>query len=205
VNSRILIGSTVYGSAGVGCKVLAVDGDTLTIETSKGEGKISISRVVKVEPLSLLDRLLSIASVGKQEAIQQLTAITLDFNVNSIYEASLDLETCLGTFIRRLLAVIHPLEFKEIGKDGSESKYGVWVSPDSPPPTNLADDGSLAIGDCVTHTDLYHCYGADVGTIELVDSFGDYHVRWKSDEHIGRYSADNLKLCEIVSRSYPVR
>ena len=106
MNSKILIGSTVYGSTGIGCKVLSIDGDTLTIETSKGEGKISMSRVVKVEPLSLLDRLLIIARSGKCEAIQELTAITLDFSVNSIYEASLDLETCLGTFIRRLLADI---------------------------------------------------------------------------------------------------
>ncbi|PSB57752.1 hypothetical protein [Chamaesiphon polymorphus] len=205
MNSKILIGSTVYGSTGIGCKVLSIDGDTLTIETSKGEGKISISRVVKVDPLSLLDRLLIIASLGKHEAINELTAITLDFNVNSIYEASLDLEIFFGTFIRRLLADIHPLEFAEIGKDDSEDKYGKWVSPDSPPPINFTDGGIFAIGDCVTHTDLYHCYGADVGTIELVDSFGDYHVRWKSDGHVGRYSADNLKLCEISSRSSPDR
>ncbi|WP_373538763.1 hypothetical protein [Chamaesiphon sp.] len=205
MNSRILIGSTVYGSAGVGCKVLAVDGDTLTIKTSKGEGKISISRVVKVEPLSLLDRLLSIASVGKQEATQQLTAITLDFNVNSIYEASLDLEIFFGTFIRRSLSELSPVEFEAIGNDGSEGKYGLWVPTDSPPPNNLPDGGIFTIGDCVTHTDLYHCYGADVGIIELVDSFGDYHVRWKSDGYVGRYSVDNLKLCEIVSRSHPYR
>ena len=205
MNSKILIGSTVYGSAGVGCKVLSVDGDTLTIETSSGEGKISMSRVVKVEPPPLLNRLLIIARSGKYEAIQELTAVALDFSVNSIYEASLDLETCFGTFIRRLLADIHHLEFAEIGNDGSEGKYGLWTTTDSPLPINLTDVGIFTIGDCVTHTDLYHCYGADVGTIELVDSCGDYHVKWDADGHIGRYSGDNLKLCEIVSRSHPYR
>lgn len=157
------------------------------------------------EPLSLLDHLLSIASVGKHEAIQQLTAITLDFSVNSIYEASLDLETFAGIFIRRSLSELSPVEFEAIGKDVSEGKYGLWVPTDSPPPNNLTNDGIFTVGDCVTHTDLYHCYGADVGKIELVDSFGDYYVRWKSDGIIGRCSADNLKLCEIVSRSHPDR
>ena len=149
----------------------------------------------------LLARLLSIASLGKQDAIEELTTILLEFSVNSIYEASLDLEVFFGTFIRRSLSEIKPTEFDAIGKDGSEGKYGVLTFPDSPPPNNLPDSGIFTIGDCVTHTDLYHCHGADVGTIELVDSCGDYHVRWKSDGHIGRYSGDNLKLCEISSRS----
>ena len=205
MNSKILVGSTVYGSTGIGCKVLSIDGDTLTIETSKGEGKISMSRVVKVEPLSLLDRLLSIASLDKHEAIQQLTAITLDFSVNSIYEASLDLQIFFGTFIRRSLSEISPVEFEAIGNDGSGGKYGVLTFPDSPPPNNLPDGGIFTIGDCVTHTDLYHCHGADVGTIELVDAGGDCHVRWDSDERVRRYSVDNLKLCDISSRSSPDR
>lgn len=194
MNSKILIGCTVYGSAGVGRKVLSVDGDTLTIETSSGEGKISISRVVKVDPLPLVDRLLLIASLSKQGAIDELTIILSDFSVNDIYESSLDLETFLGTFIRRLLADIHPSEFAEIGKDGSEGKYGVWTPTDSPLTIPAPGDGVFPVGCRVTHTDLYHCYGADVGTIKLVDTFGDYHVKWDSDGHIGRYSIDNLKL-----------
>ena len=173
MNSKILIGCTVYGSAGVGCKVIAVEGDILTIETTRGEGMIAISRVVKVDPLHLLiDRLLSLASLGKGAVIDELTTILLDFDVNSIYESSLDLDTFAGIFIRRSLSEISPVEFEAIGKDGSDGKYGLWVPTDSPPPINLADDGIFTIGDCVTHTDLYHCYGADVGTIELVDSFG---------------------------------
>jgi hypothetical protein len=197
----IAIGSTIIGKSGKKFIVDRVEGDIIY----SGALKIRTSAVVSVEPLSLLDRLLAIATVGKQEAIQQLTAITLDFDVNSIYEASLDLEIFFGTFIRRSLSEISPMEFDEIGNDGSEGKYGLWTSPDSPPPNNLTDDGIFTIGDCVTHTDLYHCYGSDVGKIELVDSFGDYHVRWKSDGYVGRYSADNLKLCEIVSRSHPYR
>jgi hypothetical protein len=196
VNSKILIGSTVYGSTGIGCKVLSIDGDTLTIKTSKGEGKISMSRVVKVEPLFLIDRLLSIASVGKQDAIDELTAILLDFDVNSIYESSLDLDTFAGIFVRRSLSELSPLEFEAIGNDGSDGKYGVSTYPDSPPPTSLNDDGMLTIGHRVTHTDLYHCHGADVGTIELVDSFGDCHVKWDSGGHVRRYFMDNLKLAE---------
>jgi hypothetical protein len=50
MNSKtIQIGSIVYGAAGVGCRVLAIDGDVLTIETLSGEGKISRSRVIRVE------------------------------------------------------------------------------------------------------------------------------------------------------------
>ncbi len=50
MNSKnIQIGSIVYGAAGVGCRVLAIEGDILTIETLSGEGKISRSRVVRVE------------------------------------------------------------------------------------------------------------------------------------------------------------
>jgi hypothetical protein len=50
MNSKtIQIGSIIYGAAGVGCRVLAIDGDILTIKTLSGEGKISRSRVVRVE------------------------------------------------------------------------------------------------------------------------------------------------------------
>jgi hypothetical protein len=50
MNSKLLIGSVVYGAAGIGCKVLAVEGDTLTVETPKGTRTISTSKVVKVIP-----------------------------------------------------------------------------------------------------------------------------------------------------------
>jgi hypothetical protein len=196
MNSKILVGSTVYGLAGVGCKVLSIEGDTLTIETSRGEGTIAISRVVKVDPLSLLDRLLLISQVVKQDAINELATILSDFDVNSIYESSLDLHTFAGIFIRRLLADINPTEFEAIGKDGSEGKYGEWIYPDSPPSTSITNDGNLKVGYRVTHTDLYHCHGADMGTIELVDSFGDCYVRWDSGGDIRRYSIDNLKRIE---------
>jgi hypothetical protein len=49
MNSKLSIGSVVYGAAGIGCKVLAVEGDTLTVETPKGTRKISSSKVVRVE------------------------------------------------------------------------------------------------------------------------------------------------------------
>lgn len=50
MNSRVTLGSVVYGLAGVGCKVLAIDGDTITIETPSGQRKTSIDRVLRVEP-----------------------------------------------------------------------------------------------------------------------------------------------------------
>jgi hypothetical protein len=208
MSSKISVGSTVFGEANIGCVVSKIDGDILTIETSGGSRDIPISAIIRWEspqPLSLLDRLLSIASVGKQDAIDELTTILLDFDVNSIYEASLDLDMFAGIFIRRSLSELSPVEFEAIGKDGGEGKYGLWVPTDSPPPINLTDGGIFIVGDCVTHADLYHYHGTDMGTIELVDSFGDYHVRWKSDGHVGRYSADNLKLCEISIRSHPDR
>jgi hypothetical protein len=94
------------------------------------------------------------------------------------------------------MVVMVNVEFDAIGQDGSDGKYGICTYPDSPPPTSLPGDGNLKLSYRVTHTDLYHRRGADVGTIELVDSFGDYHVRWDSDSHIRRYSIDNLKLVE---------
>jgi hypothetical protein len=194
IMETITVGSTIIGKSGKKLVVDRVEGDII----HSGVLRIDISAVVSVEPPSLIDRLPSIASVGKHEAIQQLTAIALDFDVNSIYEASLNLDTFAGIFIRRSLSELSPVEFDAIGKDGSEGKYGLWVPTASPPPNNLPDGGIFTIGDCVTHTDLYHCHGAEVGTIELVDSFGDYHVRWKSDEHVGRYSADNLKRVDGV-------
>jgi hypothetical protein len=144
----------------------------------------------------LLDRLLLLDSLVKQDAIDELTAILLDFDVNSIYEASLDLDVFAGIFIRRSLSELSPVEFEAIGKDGSEGKYGICTYPDSPPPASLPDDGNLKLGYRVTHSDLYHRRGADVGTIELIDSRGDYHVKWDSDGDIRRYSIDNLKLVE---------
>jgi hypothetical protein len=197
----ITVGSTIIGKSGKKFIVDRVEGDIIY----SGALKIRTSAVVSVEPPSLIDRLLIIATLGKREAIQELTAITLDFSVISIYEASLDLQTFFGTSIRRWLSEISPVEFDAIGEDGREGKYGLWVSPAPPPPINVTDNGIFTIGDRVIHADLYHCYGSDVGTIELIDSFGDCHVRWNSDSHLGRYSVDNLEPCEISSRSHPVR
>ena len=189
---KIAIGSTIIGKSGKSLIVDRVEGDIIY----SGGLRIYISAVVSVEP-PLIDRLVSLASLGKGAAIDKLTSIVSEFSVNSIYEASLDLETFFGTFIRRLLADISPVEFEAIGKDGSEGKYGLWVSPDSPPPTSLPGDGNLKLGYRVTHIDLYHCHGADVGTIKLIDTFGDYHVRWDSDSGIRRYSIDSLKSVKV--------
>jgi hypothetical protein len=191
MNIDISIGSIVYGAANIGCKVLEIEGDTLTIQTDDGEGLIPFSRVLKVEPPPLIDRLDALTSLAESEAIEKLRDITAEFSVNSIYESSLDLYTFAGIFIRRLLAEIKPTEFDEIGTDGSAGKYGVSTCPDLPPPTK-----SDKVGTRVTHNDLYHRYGADVGTIELVDSCGDYHVRWDSDGQIRRYAIDVLNFID---------
>jgi hypothetical protein len=49
MNSKLSIGSVVYGAAGIGCKVLAIEGDTLTVETPNGTRTISSHKVVRVE------------------------------------------------------------------------------------------------------------------------------------------------------------
>ena len=187
-HNTILVGSTVYGKTDIGCKVLEIDGDTLTIETVSGERQIPFSRVIKVDPPPLTDRLGIISTLDKPEAIEVLNNLLLEFSTNSIYEASLDLQAFPGTFIRRMLAEINPTEFDAIGVDGSEGKYGISTLPDLQPVTEDSGTGSR-----VTHLDLYHRYGSDIGTIELIDGSGECRVKWDSDGHIGRYSIDSLK------------
>jgi hypothetical protein len=52
MNSKLLIGSVVYGAAGIGCEVLKIEGDTLAIQTNGGIGRIAASKVLRVEPLT---------------------------------------------------------------------------------------------------------------------------------------------------------
>lgn len=52
MNFKPLIGSVVYGAAGIGCKVLEIEGDTLIIQTNKGIRRIAVSKVLKVELLT---------------------------------------------------------------------------------------------------------------------------------------------------------
>jgi len=189
IMTKITIGSTIIGKSGKKLIVDRVEGDIIY----SGEFMIRISAVVSVEPLSVIDRLSSLTLLDKREAIQELSSIASEFGVETVYEASLDLEIYLSVFIRRLLSGINSLEFVEIGKDGSEGKYGVLTFPDSPPPDNLPFNEIIVVGYRVTHIDPYHCYGADSGSIELIDSYGDCHVQWDSDYHIGRYSMDSLK------------
>jgi hypothetical protein len=132
VNSKIPVGSIVYGMANIPCKVVSIDGETLTIETPKGKGLIPFSRVVKVEPPPLVDRLRIISTLNKSEAIASLHELLAEFSTESIYEASLDIDIFPATFIRRLLADIKPLEFEAIGKDGSDGKYGILTFPELP-------------------------------------------------------------------------
>ena len=48
MNFKPLIGSVVYGAAGIGCKVLEIEGDTLIIQTNKGIRRIAVCKVLKV-------------------------------------------------------------------------------------------------------------------------------------------------------------
>ena len=105
MNSKVSIGSIVYGTANIGCKVLEIDGDTLTIETVSGECQILFSRVVRVEPPPLIERLTIISTLDKLEASEGLNDLLTEFSTDSIYEASLDLDTFPGTFVRRCLPV----------------------------------------------------------------------------------------------------
>ena len=49
MNSKLLVGSVVYGSAGIGCKVLKIEGPDPIVQTLNGIRKIAFSRIVKVE------------------------------------------------------------------------------------------------------------------------------------------------------------
>jgi hypothetical protein len=107
VSSNVTVGSIVYGSAGIGRKVLGINGDTLTIETSDGKGLIPFSRVVRVELPPLIDRLEVISLLDKPDAIEQLTELLAEFTDDEIYQASLKLDnTFQGIFIREELDAI---------------------------------------------------------------------------------------------------
>ena len=43
MNFKPVTGSVVYGAAGIGCKVLEIEGDTLIIQTNKGIRRIAVS------------------------------------------------------------------------------------------------------------------------------------------------------------------
>jgi hypothetical protein len=126
--TKITIGSTIVGASGKKLIVDRVDGDIIY----SGEFKISTLAVAIVIPPPLIERLRAISILGKPEAIECLSELLSEMDMTSIYEASLDIDTYAGVFIRRLLVGIHPIEFAAIGKDGSEGKYGVLTFPDLP-------------------------------------------------------------------------
>jgi hypothetical protein len=95
MNSKLLIGSVVYGAAGIGCKVLAIEGDTLTLETPKGTRTISSSKVAKVilprpKAFKLGDR---VEYIGSDFNLKKQYAGTLE--VWEISKNPLDGYTCL--------------------------------------------------------------------------------------------------------------
>jgi hypothetical protein len=78
-NSKLSIGSVVYGAAGIGCKVLAVEGDTLTVKTPKGIRTIPSSKVVRVIP-----------PVTRFKLGDRVKYIGLDFNLKTQYAGVLE-------------------------------------------------------------------------------------------------------------------
>lgn len=80
-NSKMLIGSVVYGAAGIGCKVLEVEGDTLTVQTPKGTRTIPLSKVVKVIP----------PRPNAFKLGDSVSYIGLDFNLKKQYAGTLDI------------------------------------------------------------------------------------------------------------------
>ena len=94
MNSKLLIGSVVYGAAGIGCKVLAVHGDTLTVETPNGTRTISSSKVVKVEtPDTDVVRVPSVPPVkliAKFKLGDRVEYTGSDFNLKTQYAGTLE-------------------------------------------------------------------------------------------------------------------
>jgi hypothetical protein len=120
MSSNISIGSLVYGIAGVGCKVLSIEGDTLTIQTTHGMGKISLSRVVKVDPplsatgfnigdrVTLADRyMVRAADIGTVEAFTPL-GIQIKWDNNSPHEQLKKLPPMQRTYEANELELVPP-------------------------------------------------------------------------------------------------
>jgi hypothetical protein len=89
MNSKLRIGSIVYGAAGIGCKVLAVEGDTLTVETPKGVRKIASSKVEKIEAPTLVVNSHR-KHIVKFEIGDNVEYIGSDFNMKRQYAGTLE-------------------------------------------------------------------------------------------------------------------
>lgn len=85
MSSKISLGSIVYGAVGIGCKVLAVEGDILTVETTKGAGTITLSRVLKIEAPNQVRK-----RVTKFELGDRVKYIGSDFNLKKQYTGVLE-------------------------------------------------------------------------------------------------------------------
>ena len=97
--SDICPGSLVSGATGKKYKVDRIEGDFIY------SGKLRIKRelILQVEPPPPIDRLRIISTLDKPEASEGLNDLLTEFSTDSIYEASLDLDTFPGIFLRRLL------------------------------------------------------------------------------------------------------
>jgi hypothetical protein len=89
MNSKLIIGSIVYGAAGIGCKVLAVEGNTLTVETPKGARKIASSKVEKIEAPTLVVNPTR-KYVVKFDLGDKVEYIESDFNLKRQYAGTLE-------------------------------------------------------------------------------------------------------------------
>jgi Endodeoxyribonuclease RusA len=101
----ITSGSIVSGSTGKKYKVDRVEGDFIY------SGKIKIKRdlILQVESPSLIDRLSTIATLDKPDAIEGLTDLLGEFTADDIYHTSLSIDTFPGIFVRRWLADVEAI------------------------------------------------------------------------------------------------
>lgn len=141
MNSKVTLGSVVYGLAGVGCKVLAIDGDTITIETPSGQRKTSIDRVLRVEPPKPLPKPPPSGGFAQFQLGDRVTYFGTDPNLQRQYAGVLEIweiskygdgYACLKTDGR----VTSWIRFEDLDALGS-------IRPLPPPLTT----GQLRIGD----------------------------------------------------------
>ena len=123
MNSKVTLGSVVYGLAGVGCKVLAIDGDTITIETPSGQRRTSIDRVLRVEPPKPLAKP-PLGGIAQFQLGNRVTYIGTDPNLQRQYSGELEVweiskcgdgYACLKTDGR----VTSWIRFEDLGAIGS--------------------------------------------------------------------------------------
>jgi hypothetical protein len=207
MTSNLSVGSIVYGSAGVGCMVLEIDGDVLTVQTPKGTGMIDRSRIIKVDPPPPKSPPPDKIQVGDylkrrfKDPVRYPAALLGSdsqrntYGVYPIRKAVVEGLSNDGYWVRSVDddEVFHvPItaiedgvwEFKEFS-DGQnlpppKSLNASLVNEDRPTPPILTTLDGFTIGDRVTMRDDYHVRAADIGTVEVITEIG-IQVLWDNN------------------------